>query len=195
MELCTNLQQRVLDLETTKTTQANEIASLKRRVKKLERRNKSRTHRLKIMYKVGSSRRIESSKDKDLGEDASKQGRRINAVNADEDITPVTDVEVTLAQALAELKSEKPKAVKDKGKGIMIEEPVVEQAKIKADYQLAQRLQEELTDDKKTRLFVQFLKQRRKHFEAKRVEEKRNRPPARAQQRSIMCTYLKNMKG
>ncbi|GJW61316.1 hypothetical protein Tco_0110651, partial [Tanacetum coccineum] len=30
MELCTNLQQRVLDLETTKTTQANEIASLKR---------------------------------------------------------------------------------------------------------------------------------------------------------------------
>ncbi|GJZ10924.1 hypothetical protein Tco_0545683 [Tanacetum coccineum] len=30
MELCTNLQQRVLDLETTKTTQANEIASLKK---------------------------------------------------------------------------------------------------------------------------------------------------------------------
>ncbi|GJR76348.1 putative ribonuclease H-like domain-containing protein [Tanacetum coccineum] len=58
MALCTNLQQRVLDLETTKTTQANEIASLKRRVKKLERRNKSRTHRLKRMYKVGSSRRV-----------------------------------------------------------------------------------------------------------------------------------------
>ncbi|GJV95634.1 hypothetical protein Tco_1547211 [Tanacetum coccineum] len=30
---------------------------------------------------------------------------------------------------------------------------------------------------------------------AKRAEEKRNRPPTRAQQRSIMCTYLKNMKG
>ncbi|GJR57903.1 hypothetical protein Tco_1500065 [Tanacetum coccineum] len=36
MELCINLQQRVLDLEKTKTTQQNEIASLKRRVKKLE---------------------------------------------------------------------------------------------------------------------------------------------------------------
>ncbi|GKB28480.1 hypothetical protein Tco_0867881 [Tanacetum coccineum] len=36
MELCTNLQQRVLDLEKTKTTQQNEIASLKRRVKKLK---------------------------------------------------------------------------------------------------------------------------------------------------------------
>ncbi|GJY84298.1 hypothetical protein Tco_0497674 [Tanacetum coccineum] len=36
MELCTNLQQRVLDLEKTKTTQQNEIASLKRRVKTLK---------------------------------------------------------------------------------------------------------------------------------------------------------------
>ncbi|GJY68827.1 hypothetical protein Tco_0471809 [Tanacetum coccineum] len=81
----------VLELETTKTTQANEIAILKKRVKKLERRNKSRTHRLKRMYKVGSSRRVESSKDEGLGEDASKQGRRINAVDANEDITLVND--------------------------------------------------------------------------------------------------------
>ncbi|GJU82075.1 hypothetical protein Tco_1284440 [Tanacetum coccineum] len=38
MELCTDLQKKVLDLEKTKTTQANEIASLKRRVKKLEQK-------------------------------------------------------------------------------------------------------------------------------------------------------------
>ncbi|GJZ38121.1 uncharacterized mitochondrial protein-like protein [Tanacetum coccineum] len=95
MELCTNLQQRVLDLETTKTTQANKIASLKRRVKKLARRNKSRTHGLKRMYRVGSSRRVESSKDEDLGKDASKQGRRINAIDADEDITLVNDQDDT----------------------------------------------------------------------------------------------------
>ncbi|GKC50779.1 hypothetical protein Tco_1073524 [Tanacetum coccineum] len=86
MELCTNLQQRVLDLETTKITQANEIASLKRRVKKLERRNKSRTHGLKRMYRVGSSRRLESSKDEGLGEkDASKQ-ERIADIDANKDI-------------------------------------------------------------------------------------------------------------
>ncbi|GJV31580.1 hypothetical protein Tco_1391980 [Tanacetum coccineum] len=75
----------------------------------------------------------------------------------------------------------------------------VDEAKIDADYQLTQRLQaqeqEELTDEEKTRLFVQFLEQRRKHFAAKRAEEKRNRPPTRAQQRSIMCTYLKNIEG
>ncbi|GJZ45962.1 hypothetical protein Tco_0593558 [Tanacetum coccineum] len=52
MELCTNLQNRVLDLEKTKTTQANEIASLKRRVKKLKQKKRLRTHRLKRLYKL-----------------------------------------------------------------------------------------------------------------------------------------------
>ncbi|GKA27568.1 putative ribonuclease H-like domain-containing protein [Tanacetum coccineum] len=90
IELCTNLQKKVLDLEKTKTTQANEIASLKRRAKKLEKKRSSRTHKLKRLYKVGLSARVESSGDEaDLGEDASKQGRRINAIDADEDITLV----------------------------------------------------------------------------------------------------------
>nr|GFA32920.1 hypothetical protein [Tanacetum cinerariifolium] len=40
---------RVLDLEKTKTTQALEITSLKRRVKKLKK--KQRTHKLKRLYK------------------------------------------------------------------------------------------------------------------------------------------------
>ncbi|GJU46632.1 hypothetical protein Tco_1203898 [Tanacetum coccineum] len=224
MELCTNLQQRVLDLETTNTTQSNEIASLKRRVKKLKKKDRSRTHKLKRLYKVGLSARVESSRDEeDLGEDASKQGRRIHDIDADEDITLVnddneifdvdalageevfvaeqsgnvvkevvvvidaastipfsaaiiTDVEITLAQALAELKSAKPKADKvviqepeqctttttpttiipvpkpphDKGKGIMIEEFVVEQVKpmkrleqMRLDEELAFKLQAE----------------------------------------------------
>ncbi|GJZ09888.1 hypothetical protein Tco_0544171 [Tanacetum coccineum] len=51
----------LLARETTKTTHATEIASLKKRVKKLERRNKLRTHGLKRLYIVGSSRRVESS--------------------------------------------------------------------------------------------------------------------------------------
>ncbi|GJX50163.1 hypothetical protein Tco_0277008 [Tanacetum coccineum] len=55
--------------------------------------------------------------------------------------------------------------------------------------------QEELTGEGKARLFMQFLEQRRKHLSAKKAEENRNRPPIRAQQRSIMCTYLKNMEG
>ncbi|GJW12732.1 ribonuclease H-like domain-containing protein, partial [Tanacetum coccineum] len=67
-----SLLARVLDLEKTKTTQANEIDSLNWRVKKLEKRKKSRTHRLKGLYKVGLSARVESSDDEEsLGEDAS----------------------------------------------------------------------------------------------------------------------------
>ncbi|GJX23934.1 hypothetical protein Tco_0228379 [Tanacetum coccineum] len=59
-------------------------------VKKLEKKRSSRTHKLKRLYKVGLSARVESSGDEeDLGEDASKQGRRINAINADENITLV----------------------------------------------------------------------------------------------------------
>nr|GEZ18407.1 putative reverse transcriptase domain-containing protein [Tanacetum cinerariifolium] len=51
MELCTNLQNRVLDLGNTKTTQALEIDSLKRSVKKLGKKQRSITHKLKRLYK------------------------------------------------------------------------------------------------------------------------------------------------
>ncbi|GKA96597.1 hypothetical protein Tco_0818692 [Tanacetum coccineum] len=92
MALFTTLQSRVLNLETTKTTQANKIASLKKRAKKLEKKNKSRTHKLKRLYKVGLSARVESFGDEEsLGEDASKQGRRITDIDDDEGITLVND--------------------------------------------------------------------------------------------------------
>ncbi|GJS16227.1 hypothetical protein Tco_0410699 [Tanacetum coccineum] len=328
IDFCTRLQQRVLDLENTKTAQAQEFTSLKLRVKKLEKKRGSRTHKLKRLYKVGRSARIVSSNEASLGdqEDASKQGRKINDIDVDAGITldstyfdvdtdmfgvhdldgdevvvesevaakkkddevnvveevvsaaketvnaaTITEDEITLAQALAELKSVKPKVAtsttkttkgillqepsesittttttipsKDKGKGIMVEEPLkmkkkdqisfdeqeairlqaefdeevrlarekdeanvalIEewndiQAKIETDYELAQRLQaekqEELTIDEKATLFQQLLEKRRKYFAAKRAKEKRNRPPTKAQQRSIMCTYLKNIAG
>ncbi|GJZ49044.1 hypothetical protein Tco_0603234 [Tanacetum coccineum] len=80
-------QTRVLDLEKTKTTQHNEIVSLKRRVKRLENKNRLRTHKLKRLYKVGLTARVESSNNEaSLGEDAFKQGR-IDAIDADEEIT------------------------------------------------------------------------------------------------------------
>ncbi|GJS84886.1 retrovirus-related pol polyprotein from transposon TNT 1-94 [Tanacetum coccineum] len=180
-EFYTKLQQRVLDLENTKTAQAQEIISLKNRVKKLERKKKSRTHSLKRLYKVGLSVRINSLDDEaSLGdqEDASKQGRKFYDIDVDGDITlendhdadmfrvhdldgdevfveteePVVnaatttstilvsvakdlfDVDTTLAQELAELKSTKPKAVinaattttttvtRPKAKGLVIQE-------------------------------------------------------------------------
>ncbi|GJW41670.1 retrovirus-related pol polyprotein from transposon TNT 1-94, partial [Tanacetum coccineum] len=331
MDFCTKLQQRVLDLENTKTAQGQEITSLKKRVKKLEKKGGSRTHKLKRLYKVGRSARVVSFEEASLDdqEDASKQGRKIDDIDKDTEITlvdetqgkygdedmfgvnnldgdevvvesevtdkagekrniveeavvvtdavtipvsvaTITNVELTLAQTLTELKSARPKTKgvvmqepsestptislqlpsqvkgqgsKDKGKAKMIEpekplkkkdqikfnkeealriqekfdeedrlarekaQQVEEaniawddiQAKIDADYQLAERLQaqeqQELTIKEKSTLFVQLLEKRKKHFAAKRAEEMRNRPPTRAQQKSIMCTYLKNMVG
>ncbi|GJU95859.1 hypothetical protein Tco_1320615 [Tanacetum coccineum] len=73
---------------------AKEIASLKKRVQKLERKKKSRTTGLKRLRKVGESRRVESSKDKDsLGaqEDASKQGRSFEDIDKDAEVSLVDE--------------------------------------------------------------------------------------------------------
>ncbi|GKA16097.1 hypothetical protein Tco_0695844 [Tanacetum coccineum] len=146
MELCTNLQNKVLDLETTKTIQALKIDSLKRRVKKLEKKQKSRTQKLKRLYKVGlSAKVIFSDEEASLGdqEDASKQGRKILNIDVDEDITldsthfdtnpdmfrvhdihgdevaTITTInELTLGQTLIEIKATKPKV-----RGVMIQDP------------------------------------------------------------------------
>ncbi|GJX31202.1 hypothetical protein Tco_0241057 [Tanacetum coccineum] len=62
---------------------------------------------------------------------------------------------------------------------------------------LAERLQareqEELTDEEKARLFVELLEKRKKHFAALRAQEKRNKPPTKAQNKSTMSTYLKHV--
>nr|GEX32331.1 hypothetical protein [Tanacetum cinerariifolium] len=213
--------------------------------------------------------RVESSGDEEsLGDNASKQGRRINSIDADEDITlvsaannemfdvdvlggdevfvvgqnknvveevvdvaqvstaattvTITTEEITLAQAIEALKTLKPKVKgivfqepckstttttissqqsQDKGKGIMIEEPVTPKKKdqIRLDEEAAKKLQaqeqEELSDAEKATLFQQLLDKRRKHFAAKRAQEKRNKPSTKSKQRKVMCTYLKNMKG
>ncbi|GKB97838.1 hypothetical protein Tco_0983975 [Tanacetum coccineum] len=73
------------------------------------------------------------------------------------------------------------------------------QAKVDADYQLAERLQaeeqEQFINKEKATLFKELLEQRRKHFVAKRAKEKRNKPPTKTQQKKTMISYLKNMEG
>ncbi|GJS16908.1 hypothetical protein Tco_0411380 [Tanacetum coccineum] len=138
MELYTKLTERVLDLEKAKTAQAKEIASLKKKVKKLEKKKRSRTPVLKRLRKVGRSTRIESSKDEGLGdqEDTSKQGRIIDNIDVDEGVTLIDETqgrndddlmfdtcvldeqEVKVEKTLIEFKAAKPKV-----RGVMIQEP------------------------------------------------------------------------
>ncbi|GKA44788.1 hypothetical protein Tco_0737584 [Tanacetum coccineum] len=284
MNLCTSLQEKVLDLEKAKTGQAKEIASLKKR------------------------------------EDASKQGRKIDDLDADAEVTLVdesqemndenlmfdTDVleeqekevakkEVsttnpvtTAGETLIEIKAAKPKAVtsaattttttrpkargvvvqepsefkttsstsqasqhpqaKDKGKVIMVEpkrplkkkdqvaldeemdrnpeariqaELIEEerltrqkeeeanialieswdntQAMMEAYFELAQMLQAEehgeITIEERSRLFVELMNRRKKHFAKLRAKEIRRNLPTKAQKRNQMSIYLKNMVG
>ncbi|GJY40695.1 hypothetical protein Tco_0427965 [Tanacetum coccineum] len=280
----------VLDLEKAKDAQAKEIADLKKRVQKLERKKKSRPTGLKRLRKVGMSRRVESSKDKDsLGdhEDASKQGRSIEDIDKDADVSlvddtqgrsddaemfdtnelhgdevvvdmlvgekqeqsakerevntsvedsaaPTTIEEITLAQTLIQIKAAKPKVVttaattitttRPNARGVVFQEPIplkrkdqvaldedlarnlqaqleaelIEEERL-ANFELAQRLQTEeqgeITIEERSRLFVELINKRKKHFAMLRVEEKRRKPPTKAQKRNLVSTYLKNMDG
>nr|GFD14855.1 hypothetical protein [Tanacetum cinerariifolium] len=59
-------QTRILDLENTKTTQALEIGSLKIREKNLEKKQRSRTYKLKRLYKVALTARVDFSDEASL---------------------------------------------------------------------------------------------------------------------------------
>ncbi|GKC13494.1 hypothetical protein Tco_1010276 [Tanacetum coccineum] len=131
----TEHEESVLDLEKAKDAQAKEIAALKKRIQRLERKKMSRPTGLKRLKKVGLSRRVESSEDKEslvAPEDASKQGRSITDIDDDVECTklddsttgeaittasvkdsaaPTTIEEITLAQTLIQIKAAKPKVV------------------------------------------------------------------------------------
>nr|GEV74751.1 hypothetical protein [Tanacetum cinerariifolium] len=74
---------------------AKEISSLKKKVKKLEQKRKSRTSGLKRLRKVGTASRIESSTKASLGhqKDASKQRRMIHSIDQDVEITLVDETQ------------------------------------------------------------------------------------------------------
>ncbi|GJZ56823.1 hypothetical protein Tco_0612317 [Tanacetum coccineum] len=74
------------------------------------------------------------------------------------------------------------------------------QAMMEADRLLAERLQtreqEELTDEEKAKLFMEFIEKRRKHFAALRAQEKRKRDLTKTQKVEIkMSIYLKAYSG
>nr|GFB09366.1 hypothetical protein [Tanacetum cinerariifolium] len=91
MKTCATLSQKFAELEKDRNSQSLEILLLKKRVKRLERKKKSKTLGLKRLRRVGVDQRVESSSNTVLGakEDASKQGEKIAAIDADEGTTLV----------------------------------------------------------------------------------------------------------
>ncbi|GJZ95079.1 hypothetical protein Tco_0667282, partial [Tanacetum coccineum] len=234
---------------------AKEIAALKKRIQRLERKKMSRPAGLKRLKKVWRCLgRVEvllkvrgGGVEKGIWvapEDATKQERSIADLDKDDDATlvdetqerqddelifegsaaPTTIEEITLAQTLIQIKAAKPKVVttaattttttRPKAEGVVVQEPSEfrapqeaqpliskdkGKAMIEADRLLAERLQsrerQELTDEEKGKLFMELMEKRRKHFATLRAQEKRNRPPTKAQKRTQMSTYLKHMGG
>nr|GEY34275.1 hypothetical protein [Tanacetum cinerariifolium] len=195
MKIYTTLQKKVLDLEDdlkrTKIAQQTKIDGLEKKVKKLEKKQSSRTHKLKRLYKVSLTARVISSSDDEAldKEDTSKQ-EMINNIDVDEDITLVSthddvisaaETIVTTAPTITAESTKINVAVTQapKRKGVMIQEPEETTTTKTASSQ-----QHQVQDKEKEKVLA-----------AKRAEEKRNKPPTKAQQRSLMCTYLKNMDG
>ncbi|GJR10999.1 putative ribonuclease H-like domain-containing protein [Tanacetum coccineum] len=132
----------VLDLETSKIAQAQEITSLKQIVKKLKKKKKSITPGLKRLRKVGRSARVVSFEDEEVTLIDEPQGRNDEDLMFDTGVLDEQEVEVenvvstakvevttasattttvdelTLAQTLIEIKAAKPKV-----RGVMIQEP------------------------------------------------------------------------
>ncbi|GJW01358.1 hypothetical protein Tco_1556609 [Tanacetum coccineum] len=73
------------------------------------------------------------------------------------------------------------------------------QAMMDADYELAAKLQAEeqgeISIEERSKLFVELMNERKKHFARLRAEEQRRKPPTKTQKRNLMSTYLKNMAG
>nr|GFB28484.1 hypothetical protein [Tanacetum cinerariifolium] len=92
IDACAALTRKVEYLEFDKVAQALEITKLKRRVKKLERRNKVRVLKLRRLQKVGTSQRVETSDDTVM-DDESNQGRIIAKMDQDDVVVLEDDKE------------------------------------------------------------------------------------------------------
>ncbi|GJW90321.1 hypothetical protein Tco_0167874 [Tanacetum coccineum] len=194
MDMCTKLSKRVLNLEHTKTAQAQEITNLKLRDKKLEKKAGLRPHKFKRLYKGRSIEDIDNDVEVSLVDET--QGRSDDAkmfdtyvlfsnevfvkndmIEKDQDVIPkevstaapsttavsppvITEVEITLAQTLAKLKSAKSKvdagesttrtptlvsslSIKDKRKAKMDEPevPLKKKDQIALDEEIARKLE------------------------------------------------------
>ncbi|GJT54773.1 hypothetical protein Tco_0989827 [Tanacetum coccineum] len=113
MAICTNLSNRVLALENSKTAQDLVIQKLKKRVKRLEKALRERTPGMKL-FKIGTSRKKGLDK-----EDASKQGSKSDKIKpmfnvSDFDvlvdmIKNVEDEMTTIADTLVVIRNARPR--------------------------------------------------------------------------------------
>nr|GEW14848.1 hypothetical protein [Tanacetum cinerariifolium] len=249
-------QELIPSTSQDKIAQALDITKLNQWVRRLEKKNKLKALGLKRLRKVGTAQRVESSTDTvmDNQEDASKYGRIIAKIDADEDVTlEEVDAEkdakaepaelkevikvvttaklmtevvtaattiITVASITAALSAAKrrkgvvirdpeetatplvivhsePKS-KDKGKGILVEEPkpLKKQVQIEQNEAYARELEVEFNANINWNEVIKQVKRKEKKDNAVLIYQAlKRKPQTEAQARKNMMLYLKNMTG
>ncbi|GJZ65665.1 hypothetical protein Tco_0622361 [Tanacetum coccineum] len=195
------------DLKQTKQVYGSTYTKLIMKVKRLEKIVKSSQARRRT--------RIVVFDDEDDLEDPSKQGRKIDEIDQDPHISLSTTKvstadEITIVRHGAILESAsntKLNLMKKRGKGFpgymkqlalsMLKNGMTYNYRIEADEELTLKFQveekEKYTEAEQARMLVELINQRKRYFAAQRAEERRNKPPTQAQQRTYMSNYIKHM--
>nr|GEW64230.1 hypothetical protein [Tanacetum cinerariifolium] len=218
MDTCATLSQKVSHLEQDKIAQALEIIKLKKRVKKLEKQQRSKSLGLKRLRKIRTSQRVESSAEtiKSAQEDASKQRGRIKAIDDDEDITLVdAKTQVDLGAELQGRKDEYTIAIKDasaveptvfddEDMTMTMAQTIIKMKSEKErllDEQIAKRLHDDevkqaAAREKQEKGDLEKAKMQEKHLDnIMKYQSLKRKPISIAQARKNMIVYLKNMAG
>ncbi|GJT07764.1 hypothetical protein Tco_0842226 [Tanacetum coccineum] len=188
---------------------------------------------MKRLFKIGRSTQVVSSKDEGLGdqEDASKQGRKIDDITkmqklfwlmklrgeqsekVVEEVVSTAEVsaaatitikEITLAQALAELRSAKPKIVQAptpivcSQRPTQVKDKAEEEEQVRLAREKAEKVEEANISWDNIQAMIEAARTLGKEKETLcsiKSSRKEEKPPTKAQKKSTMSTYLKNMAG
>nr|GFA52164.1 hypothetical protein [Tanacetum cinerariifolium] len=212
MDLCTNLSNKVLELESEvidiKSTYQKRIEKLEGRVERLEEENWV-LKELKSVHSTNDVVEPVMAKGK-----SSKQGRKIADIDADvlsmmdvneeepADVAEVLkrkgviiqDPEETTTITIVQLKVQ----AKDKGKYILIEEPkpLKRQAQIKLDEEVVRQLEAKMNSNINWNDVIEQLKRNeRLNDVVMKYQTLKRKPLTQAQARRNMIVYLTNMAG
>ncbi|GJZ21493.1 hypothetical protein Tco_0558532 [Tanacetum coccineum] len=143
MDLCTKLPDRVLALENTNTSQAVKIATWKERVKKLEKKRRSRTYKLRRLYKGKKIADLDADTEVTLIDET--QGINDEDLMFDTGLLNGNEEEQAPASTPIVSPSQLPKA-KDKGKAKMVEpeKPSKKKDQITIDEEVARNIKAQL---------------------------------------------------
>nr|GEX60312.1 hypothetical protein [Tanacetum cinerariifolium] len=186
METCASLTQKVAHLEQDKVVQALEITKLKQRVKKLEKKRRTKHSGLKRLRKGRMEEDVTAVKE-------------INAAESEPTVFNDEEVTMTMAQTLIKMKAKKTKLL-DEQMANRLHDEEVEQAAARErqeqnDFKRAQELQQQY-DQKQENIDwnVGVEQTQEKHLDnIRKYHNLKRKPISIAQARKNMIVYLRNM--